>query len=146
MSTRLALDPWWPAPTCSICGTLLEEPPHWRNDLGRLCSSCCGALRDLLRAGPAERIAEIWGREAAELSLPANAVADIIDIAGEATHADLATAYREMGLFGDAIRETLFVARGNAERPWHQALVILFAAEIAPDALFDTLNAVICRR
>ncbi len=69
-----------------------------------------------------------------------------LDIADEATHADLAVAYREMGLFGDAIRETLFVARGNAERPWHQALVILLAAEIAPDELFDTLNAVLCRR
>jgi hypothetical protein len=146
MSMRLALDPWWPASTCSICDTLLEEPAHWRNDLGRLCPSCCGALRDLLRAGPPGRIAEIWGLEAAELSLPANAVADLIDIEDEATHADLAIAYREMGLFGDAIRETLFVARGNAARPWHQALVILLAAEIAPDELFDRLNAVLCRR
>lgn len=146
MSTRLALDPWWPAPTCSICGSLLEEPAHWGNDVGRLCPSCCGALRDLLRAGPCERIAKIWGLTPAELSLPASPAAGVIDIADEATHADLATAYREMGLFGDAIREALFVARGNAERPWHQALGILFAVEVAPGELFGRLNAVLSER
>ena len=51
-----------------------------------------------------------------------------------------------MGMVGDAIMEALFVARGNAEHPWHLALDILLAPTIASDEVFGRLKAALYAR
>ncbi|MDF1564320.1 MAG: hypothetical protein P1V51_14820 [Deltaproteobacteria bacterium] len=136
---------------CSLCGDAVSEESGLPEDRPAVCAGCCGRLVELVGHLDFEVLARLWRFETdprgvverwaeGDLEqqgwilhdLPAEAFAD-----EGGTHADLALAYLEMGLRGDAFNHAVLALTTG---PQATALEVLFGPRLARSRLVVRLR------